>query len=234
MSTSASDLRAAWPGALEDISTHWTQIQDPVQFVLRYSPAIQAYLLALLKQPHDADDVAQEFVIHFLQRGLAAADPDRGRFRDYLKVAVRRAALAHLRQQGREPAVGTGLDRVPVLADEEDADARWRDEWRICLIDRAWRGVENHVRKHPASGFDVALSIAREHPELDSAGRAVLAARQLGRSISAATYRQTLKRARALLKELLVREVSKTLRAPTPEAVEEELADLELLELVRD
>jgi len=233
MSTSATDLGGAWPGALEDISTHWTQIQDPVQFVLRYSRAIQAYLLALLKQPHDADDVSQEFVIHFLQRGLAAADPDRGRFRDYLKVAVRRAALAHLREQGREPQSASGLEHVADSQVESEADSRYRDEWRSCLLDRAWRGIERHVREHPACGFDVALTIAREHPHLNSDERALEASRLLGRPINSSAYRQMLRRARGLLKVLLIQEVSKTLRNPTPAAIEEELADLELLALLR-
>jgi hypothetical protein len=221
-------------GALDEISTHWTQIKDPVKFVLRYSRAIQAYLLALLKQPHDADDVSQEFVMQFWQRGLAAADPDRGRFRDYLKVAVRRAAIAHLRQQGKEPLANGSLERATALAGDNVADRRWQAEWRTCLLDRAWRGIDSHMRRHPGCGFDVALRVAREHPQLDSAARAALVATELGRPISAASFRQTLKRARDLLKELLIQEVSKTLREPTPESIEDELADLELLSLVRD
>jgi hypothetical protein len=221
-------------GALDEISTRWTQIKDPVQFVLRYSRAIAAYLQALLKQPHDADDVSQQFVMEFLQRGLAAADPDRGRFRDYLKVAVRRAAWAHLRRQGRDPTPVAGLAHVAAAPDEADAEARWREEWRVCLVDRAWRGIESHVRKHPGCGFDVALAIAREQPELDSTERAKLAADRLGRPITAAAYRQMLQRGRTLLKEQILLEVSKTLREPTPEAIDEELADLGLLSLVRE
>ena len=41
---------------LEEISTRWPLIRDPVQFVMRYAPAIQKYLEALLKNTHDAED----------------------------------------------------------------------------------------------------------------------------------------------------------------------------------
>ena len=82
MSTTCLEFPREWPlqPPLDEISTRWTQVKDPAQFVLRYSQAIRAYLLALLKDEHAADDVSQDFVLHFLQRGLTAADPDRGRF----------------------------------------------------------------------------------------------------------------------------------------------------------
>jgi hypothetical protein len=236
MSTTCLDFRelAAEQPPLDEISTRWTQVKDPAQFVLRYSAAIRAYLLALLKDEHDADDVSQDFVLSFLQRGLTAADPDRGRFRDYLKVAVRRAAWAHERKAARRPQAASPLrDPVDPRADSE-ADRQWQDEWRKCLLQRAARGIERHMRKHPGCGYDVALSIAREHSELDSPARAALAAQMLGRPVSPAAFRQMLRRARSLLRDLLVEEVSKTLRDPTPSAIEEELADLELLGLLRD
>ena len=114
------------------------------------------------------------------------------------------------------------------------ADREWQVQWRECLLQRAARGIDRYARKHPGCGFDVALAIAREHSVLDSAARAKLAGELLGRNLSAAAFRQMLRRARELLRELLVDEVAKTLRQPTPAAIEEELADLELLELVRD
>jgi hypothetical protein len=235
MSTTCLDFRemSAHQPPLDEISTRWSQVKDPAQFVLRYSLAIRAYLLALLKDEHDADDVSQDFVLHFLQRGLTAADPDRGRFRDYLKVAVRRAALAHQRKAARG-GEQVALSDAALARCEEAADRSWQAQWRECLVQRAWRGIERYAQAHPACGYDVALTIAREAPALDSAARAKLASQQLGRTVSAASFRQMLRRGRSLLRELLAREVALTLREPTPAAIEEELADLELLALVRE
>src|SRR5712691_5453780 len=82
---------------LDEISTEWTIISDPAQFVLRYGPAMQLYLVVLLKNRHDAEDVAQEFFMRITRHGFMHARRDRGRFRDYLKVAVRNTALNFLR-----------------------------------------------------------------------------------------------------------------------------------------
>src|SRR5262249_48246684 len=87
------------PGAkvrLDDISTEWSIIHDPVQFVMRYAPAIQRYLAALVKNPPDAEDVTQDFFMRIIQNGFVHVKRERGRFRDYLKTAVRNAALNFL------------------------------------------------------------------------------------------------------------------------------------------
>lgn len=83
---------------LDQISTRWQTLNDPLQFVMRYAPAIHNYLCALLKNPHDADEVSQEFLLRVQQHGFANANPERGRFRDYLKKAIRNAGLNHLQR----------------------------------------------------------------------------------------------------------------------------------------
>src|SRR5256885_4248390 len=84
---------------IDQISTRWTLIHDPRQFVMRYAPAIQGYLSVFLKNPHDVEDVCQEFLVRVIERGVAEEDRLHGRFRDYLIAAVRNAALAHLRRR---------------------------------------------------------------------------------------------------------------------------------------
>ena len=68
---------------LDQISTRWPMIEDPVQFVLRYAPAIRSYLHALLKDTNVAEEVSQDFLVRGLLRGFGSATPLRGRFRHY-------------------------------------------------------------------------------------------------------------------------------------------------------
>src|SRR5437667_10662164 len=93
--------RRGQPG-IDQISTHWPMINDPVQFVMRYGPAIQGYLSALIKDPHEVEEVAQNFLLRVLQTGFVQEGDLRGRFRAYLITAVKHAALSHLRK--RQPA----------------------------------------------------------------------------------------------------------------------------------
>src|SRR5262249_34949919 len=88
---------------LSQISTNWREIHDPLWFMLTYGPAVRAYLLAILRDDHEADDALQDLLLQVTQQGLRTANPERGRFRDYLKAVVRNAALKRLRQNASRP-----------------------------------------------------------------------------------------------------------------------------------
>src|SRR5438045_8066419 len=79
---------------LRRISTRWAEINEPARFAMRYAPAIRNYLLALVRNPNDADDIAQEFLLQVTRAGFPTANPERGKFRFYLITAVRNAARA--------------------------------------------------------------------------------------------------------------------------------------------
>src|SRR5690242_1576893 len=89
---------------LEQISTRWPLITDPLQFVLRYAPAVRRYLAALVKDPHDAEDVAQTFLMHIVDRPFTPERVPNGRFRDYLKAVLRNQAVTHFRRAARHAA----------------------------------------------------------------------------------------------------------------------------------
>lgn len=225
MTTCALD--SAPRSALDQISTRWAAVKDPVRFLMRYGPAIGKYLGALLKNTHDAEEVSQDFLLRVLEHGFANADPDRGRFRDYLKRAVRNAALTRLRQKVSVP-VTEGMLEDPAAEEEFVRD------WRRCLLDRVWRGLESHQRHSPGNLFHTVLRLAVDHPEEDSEQLAARAAERAGRPLRADAFRKQLSRARKLFAQLLIQEVSQTLEKPTPELLEEELAELGLMEYVRE
>ncbi len=220
-------LDSAPKSALDQISTRWGAVKDPVRFLMRYSRAIRKYLDAILKDAHDTDDVSQDFLLRVLEHGFANADPDRGRFRDYLKRAVRNAALTRLRRKANAPLTGD----VP---DDPAAEEEFVQDWRRCLLDRAWRGLERHQRQSPGNLAHTVLRLAVDHPEEDSERLAARAAEQASRPLRADAFRKQLSRARKLFARLLIQEVAQTLEKPTPELLEEELAELGLMEYVRE
>src|SRR4051812_36170096 len=97
---------------LDQISTRWPAISDPVQFTMRYAPAIRGYLHALMGDADAADETAQDFLLRGLEVGFLRTPELRGRFRDYLKAAVRNAALSRLRRRRRPEKTG-----MPAMAD---------------------------------------------------------------------------------------------------------------------
>ena len=87
------------PSIIEHISTHWHVVGDPLQFVMRYASAVRRYVGALVKNTHDSEDVVQEFLLKTLRQPFTPEQIKRGRFRDYLKVILRNAAISHFRRE---------------------------------------------------------------------------------------------------------------------------------------
>lgn len=217
---------------LEQISTRWTCVNDPSQFVLRYAPAIRSYLGALIKNQHDAEEAAQDFLLRAVRRGFHTADPDRGRFRDYLKAAVRHAAFKHLRR--RQSVSLSDLENAAVDRAVELADQDWDTDWQRCVLGRVWRGLERHQAEHAGNLCHTVLRLAVDSPEEDSTTLAGRAAALSGQPLRADAYRKQLSRARRLFAELLLDEIKQTIENPTPARIEEELIELGLMEYVRD
>lgn len=214
---------------LEQITTSWTLIQDPVKFTLRYGTALQRYLEVLLKDRHEAEEVAQDFLLRVVKGGFAAAQPSRGRFRDYLRVSLRHAVITHLRRR-RAMLHGLDLDLLPQASAE--ADACWQAEWQRCLLERAWRSLE---RKQHRTGvcYYTVLRLAADHPEENARDLARRVADQTGQQLSPAALRQQLCRARRFFATMLIEEVRQTLQNPTEEELQDELRQLGLLSYLR-
>jgi RNA polymerase sigma factor (sigma-70 family) len=214
---------------LDQISTRWEAVRDPVRFVMRYAPAIERFLRVLVKNPQDAEDVSQEFLAGVFRRGFPPESNLHGRFRNYLIAAVRNAARAHFRRKSPTRIANDDLETIPDGHDSHtEAEREWLNSWRQCLLDRVWEALENQQRKSPDSHYHAVLRLAVDHPDEDSQRLASRA------GLRPEAFRKQLSRARRKFAKLLVDEVARTLAVPTPLTIEEELIDLELMAYVRD
>jgi DNA-directed RNA polymerase specialized sigma24 family protein len=213
---------------LGELSTRWSAIRTPNLFVIRYAAVIRRLLSSLLRNQHDADEVFQDFLLVVTKNGFPQADPGRGRFRDYLFVAVRNAALRYqtrkLTRQKREAQV------VPASA--MMVAESWEGDWRGCFLERAMNALYHHQRRTPGNLAHTVLQLRIDFPEADSVFLAAEASRRCGRAIRPDGYRQHLHRARVLLARLLIEEVVQTLEDPTPREVSGELIGLGLMHYV--
>jgi hypothetical protein len=219
---------------LGDISTSW-RLHDPLRFVMTYGPAVRAYLCAILRDTDEADEALQDLLVRVTEHGFATADPGKGRFRDYLKAVVRNAALR--RQRLARPARQADAGELEAVAAPEHAAAEdaWRDEWRQCVLNGAWRALERHQREAGGGNlFYTALRLTADHPGADSRELAARAAEASGQPLTPAAFRKQVSRARRAFAELIAAEVRQTLDGGTSEQVRDELAALGLLDYVRD
>lgn len=215
---------------LDEISTRWPMIHDPAQFVLRYAPAIEGYLTALVGDPDKVDEIRQDFLLRVVQKGFGAEGHFKGRFRHYLKAAVRNAAISHLRRKAPQQADPARLAQIPDDADTPAVENKWLEPWRRCALERVWEALELHERQNADNHAHTVLRIFVEHSAgEDSEQLAARAGKRLKKPLRADAFRKQLSRARRLFAHLLVQEIMQTLEKPTPQRIEDELIDIGLL-----
>jgi RNA polymerase sigma-70 factor (ECF subfamily) len=233
---------------LSQITTCWTLVFQAVRgpgaaltaaqeaLLLRYGGAVYRYLLAALKSPDAAQELAQEFAYRVVRGDLRGADPGRGRFRDYVRTAVFHLVAEYQRRQRRDGRLQPLPDEAPEFAvaespggaAEQEFLALWRDE----LMAKTWEELHG-VEEQTGQPWHTLLLLRAEQPELTSERMAEQLGGSLGRLLTAAGVRQTLHRAREKFADLLVAEVSRSLHSSAPDQLEQELIDLGLLDYCR-
>lgn len=233
------------PSSLSSISTLWTVVcqahAGPPEAVpaaqrellQRYGRAVHRYLLGALREAEAADELGQEFALRFLRGEFRGASPERGRFRDYVKGVLWHLIADHHRRRGRSPALPADtLEPADPTADPAALDRQFRVTWREELMARAWDALAA-LEERTGRPFHTVLRLRADQPGLRSADMAGQLSAGLGKPVGADWVRQTLHRAREKFVELLVHEVVQTLHRPNVELLEQELAELGLLEHCR-
>jgi hypothetical protein len=218
---------------LDEISTDWAIVRDPARFVMCYAPAIRRYLAALIRNPDHADEVAQDFFLGVAAHGFVRTRQAGGRFRDYLKAAVRNAALNFLHRRHPAKSADPSLLEVAAQRYQASADQEWVAEWRRCLLDRARQALKQYQAQLPGNLFHTVLGMVVDNPLEDTKTLAARTSALIGRSLRAEAFRQQVSRARRTLVQFLLKEVARTLDDPTAENLEIELIELGLWNYVR-
>jgi len=232
---------------LSQIVTQWTMLARAHQgapdeaeaarrdLMQRYCGAVFRYLLRVVRQEDLARDLTQEFALRFLQGRFGSADREHGKFRQYVKRALFNLVQDHYRGRMKEPrAVPIDEElQVPAPDEGEAADRAFRESWRLELLARAWRALEESQRETGQPFHDV-LRMRADQPDWTSNDLATGLSEKLGREITPVNVRQLVRRARARFGELLLDDIRASLEGASWDRVEEELAELDLLKYCQD
>jgi RNA polymerase sigma-70 factor (ECF subfamily) len=235
-----------WNPRLSQLSTEWALVFQShrgtpeqvaaaqAELMGRYAGAVHRYLLAALRDPEAASELDQEFALRFLRGDFHRADPSRGRFRDFVKRALRNLMIdSRRRLRARPRPLG---DDLPEPADpvEEDGkfDQRFLASWRSELLARAWDALAR-LEERTGQPYHAVLRLRVEHPELHSSELAERLSAVLGRPLTAGGVRMALQRSRDRFVQFLMDEVAGSLSSPTSEDLEDELIAVGLMEYCR-
>jgi RNA polymerase sigma factor (sigma-70 family) len=227
---------------LSQIKTLWSMVEQAhgpdaeaataarQRLLQRYGGAVKRYLLGALRDPEAAEELTQEFALRLLDGKYRGADPERGRFRIFVKGVLAHVIADHYRRQQVQPRP------LPLDVEESqrpgrdpaDPDPLFIDSWREAVLGRAWEALAE-VEAQTGQTFYTVLRFRADRPELRSTQMAEQLTVQLGKPVSAAGVRQTLHRARDRFADLLLDEVVQTLGRSAEEDLEQELIELNLL-----
>lgn len=229
---------------LSQLSTHWTMLTNAydvsteefdraLQFqTLRYLGAVHRYFLRTVRDPEVVEDLNQEFATRFLEGNFLKYDPKLGRFRDYIKRAVRNLMVDYHRGKARTRRIESDWEHAIIDDSASERDEEFIEAWRGEILDRAWNALEELQRRTKAPYYTV-LKYRAQHPRQSSEEMATHLEKVLGQELTPAAVRNRLQHAREKWVGFIVDEVKLGLSDKSRSAVEEELADLRLLHLCK-
>lgn len=108
------------------------------------------YFQAALHDPDIATDLTPDFALRFVRGDFWNVAPDRGRFRDFLRVALANMLRDHRRRQRHRAGAAfvPGL-HDPVEEDSDPADLDFDESWRNELLTRTMMAGDYQ----PLTGF---------------------------------------------------------------------------------
>lgn len=197
------------------------------ELISRYHDAVGRYLKLKLRDQNLADEVSQEFWTKLLTHKLAGADPNKGRFRDYLRTVLHRLIIDHFR--------GRKHQQLPPgdLLDPSTPDHDFDHVWRETVIKRVTSRLETYEVNTPKNRYATVLHLRIDNPESPIEDLAKRLGEQAGSKVSPEAFRKTLQRARAKFLELLIQELRETIHPAEPADIEAEIFDLGLGSLFR-
>jgi RNA polymerase sigma factor (sigma-70 family) len=212
-----------------------TAVQSAQQQMLdRYGGAVRRYALAALRNEDAADEVFQEFALKFVRGDFSNADPERGRFRAFVKTVVYRLIVDYQRRKKGDARLGPLHSNVaePAAADDDAGvgdDTAFHASWRDDLLGRCWERLRTAETESGKPHYTV-LKYRVDHPEARSPELASGLSEVLGKPVNAGAVRVLLHRARDAFAEILLEEVRHSLESQTIDDVEDELIELNLME----
>jgi len=227
ISTNWDELIAAHEGENGDLNA--AMIRGRV--LRRYSGCAYQYTFGATKSHHAAEDLTQEFALRFVRGDFGKANPQQGRFRDYLKASLRNLITDFYRKKTTDGLLENGLALNSDSKEIDSLDVAFTEQWRQRVLSITWELLQKYEIEKFNHYYSV-LHLRAQNPEASSSELALKFAQLHNKEVSPDWIRQNLRRARRKFGELLIEEVGRTVNSIDRNVVDDELASLGLKKYV--
>jgi RNA polymerase sigma factor (sigma-70 family) len=226
------------------ILTNPNVLQNPASFFEVYQLPIRKFFMCLCGNAHDADEQSQEFAVKFLTGAFDSFKPEKGRFRDYLKTALRNQVKRSYKK---------GADfAVPISEDMDAADPNALQpienalrEFDTIEGEQIKQLVEDEMRSDEADGknqfhsvlqFAIGYQRQRLHEFAVSGGRTKIPVsaiadfiqERFGETVTTDTAKQRMFRAKVMYASKMIDEIGVRVTDPSHAAVRDAANELGL------
>lgn len=126
------------------------------EFYQRYGMLIRAVARRQGLQPADCDDIVQEVVMSLAQAmPTFRYDPQRGKFRAYLKTVVLRAIIRRARRRRGDKGLADLGDQVQQALADPQVESTWEEEWRRYHLRQAMRRIDTEFNEADRQAFEL-------------------------------------------------------------------------------
>ena len=224
-----SRIETLWSVVKQASDQNQTDAQSAQQQLLnQYGGAVRRYLLASLKDGEAADEVYQEFALRFVRGDFRNADPEKGRFRGFVKTVIFRLIVDYHRRCKRERYDELSDAHDPLTSPEDEREKEFTASWRSELLGQAWKLLQDR-ESSTGKPYYTVLRFRADHPEMRSPDIAKELSIRLGREINAGNARVLVHRSRDMFADVLLETVQHSLVNNTDDELEQELVSLDLL-----
>ena len=233
-------------GHLSRIETLWSVVRQAhdsnadqaanaqTQLLDRYGNAIRRYLIGAVKDTNIADELFQEFAFKFVKGDFKSVDPERGKFRSYVKTVLFRMVAQYYRKQNKRKEMT--LDDIPEPDSQDETDQSnelFLQSWREDMLSQTWQALEAYESQGGAP-YNTILRIRVSNPAADSGELATLISSSVGRKVTPGNARVQVHRAREKFAYLLIETIADSLPESSCENIESELIELRLIDYCKE
>lgn len=203
-------------------SRSWTQAESAAGFILRYLSPMKSLLMEILPVEADTDRALKRLLTHLVSAGFG--EKHNGNLRQFVAMAIRSCVRSHF-AESKTPVPETVQTQLARVGNDSD---EWRDLWRDCLLQRAWRALERLEHQDLSRPLFELLWITEHEGDLPTAELISRVAEKTQMEVAVGRVVPLLAEARMLFAQFLADEVAETLQNPDVTAVKAEIAFLQL------